>query len=220
MHDPTPPLVLASGSPRRRELLARLGLPFAVEVSDEPEEVDPGLPPDRLVLALAERKARAVAARHAAGLVVGGDTVVAVDGAIFGKPRDDADAAAMLERLSDRSHEVWTGLAVVDAADGRGERIAVPSTLRFRSLTSPEIAAYVASGEGRDKAGAYAVQGAGGGLVDALFGCWTNVVGLPLCETAVLVRHFGLGIPAADPVCTGPDGSPCPRLAAPDRLAR
>ncbi len=211
------PIVLASGSPRRRELLARLGLPFAVEVSDEPEIVDPTLPPERLVLALAERKARAVAARHAAGLVVGGDTVVVLAGEVLGKPRDDADAAAMLGRLAGRSHEVWTGLAVVDAESGRVERHAVPSTLRFRPLSPAEIAAYVATGEGRDKAGAYAIQGAGGGLVETLFGCWTNVVGLPLCETAALLRRFGVAIPAAEPVCTRPDGSPCPRLEISDR---
>ena len=218
MHDPTPPLVLASGSPRRRELLARLGLPFAVEVSDEAEEVDPTLPPGKLVLALAERKARAVAARHAGGLVIGGDTVVAAGDDILGKPRDDADAVAMLGRLSGRLHEVWTGLAVVDAATGKVACQAVPSTLRFRSLSSRAIAAYVATGEGRDKAGAYAVQGTGSNLVEVLFGCWTNVVGLPLCEAAALLRRFSLTIPAAHPVCTRPDGSACPRLVAAEQL--
>jgi len=210
------PLILASGSPRRRELLARLGLPFVVDVSDEPEEVDPELPPERQVLALAERKARAVAARHAHGLVIGGDTVVALYGAILGKPRDDAEAAAMLERLSGRSHEVWTGLAIVDATSGRVERHAVPTVVRFRQLSAAEIAAYVATGEGRDKAGAYAIQGAGGALIAATLGCWTNVVGLPLCETAELLRRFGPAIPAPGPVCTLPDGSPCPRLARDD----
>ena len=207
-----PPLILASGSPRRRELLARLGLPFAVETSDEPEEVDSGLAPGMQVLVLAERKARAVAAQHPSGLVIGGDTEVALAGEILGKPRDDGDAAAMLGRLSGHIHEVWTGLAVIDAGSGRLERQAVPSTLRFRSLSATEIAAYVATGEGRDKAGAYAIQGAGGGLVETLIGCWTNVVGLPLCETAALLRRFGVAIPAADPVCTRPDGTRCPRL--------
>lgn len=207
-------MILASASPRRQELLARLGLPFTVEVSDEPEEVEAGLPPDKLVLALAERKARAVAGRCRAGLVIGGDTVVALGGEILGKPADDAEAAAMLGRLSGRPHEVWTGLAVVEAASGRVERRAVPSTLVVRTLTAAEIAAYAATGEGRDKAGAYAIQGAGGDLVEALFGCWANVVGLPLCETAALLRRFGVVVTAADPVCTRPDGSACPRLVA------
>jgi septum formation protein len=213
-----PPIILASGSPRRRDLLAWLGLPFTVEVSDEPEEVDPALPPEQQVLALAERKARAVAARHASGLVIGGDTVVAVDDDILGKPRDDADAVAMLVRLSGRLHEVWTGLVVVDAAKGEVACHAVPSALRFRPLSSEDIAAYVVTGEGRDKAGAYAVQGVGRDLVEVLFGCWTNVVGLPLCEAASLLKRFGVAIPAVDPVCTRPNGSACPRLAAPDRL--
>ena len=216
MDTPGPSLVLASGSPRRRELLARLGLPFSVESSDEPEDVDPSLPPERQVMELAERKARATAARREVGLVVGGDTVVALYNAVLGKPGDDAEAAAMLGCLSGRSHEVWTGLAIVDAASGRVERHAVPTVVRFRELSADEIAAYVATGEGRDKAGAYAIQGAGAGLIAAALGCWTNVVGLPLCETAELLRRFGVAVPAPDPVCTLPDGAPCPRLASAD----
>jgi len=212
--DATPMLILASGSPRRRELLARLGLPFAVETSDDPEEIDPELAPERLAMELAERKARAVAARHDAGLVIGGGTDVALHGRILGKPADDADAARMLAELSGRSHEVWTGLAVVDAASGRVERHAVPSVVRFRELSPEEIAAYVATGEGRDKAGAYAIQGHGAALVAALHGCWNNVVGLPLCELSELLGRYGVAIPAPDPVCVRPDGSACPRLRA------
>lgn len=209
--DPPGPLILASASPRRRQLLARLGLPFAVDASNDPETVDSALPPERLVMALAERKARAVAARHAAGLVIGADTEVALYGQVFGKPADDADAARMLRDLSGRSHEVWTGLAIADAASGRIERHAVPSVVRFRDLTDAEIAAYVATGEGRDKAGAYAIQGIGAGLVSAVHGCWNNVVGLPLCETSALLRRCGVAIPAPEPVCNWPDGSACPR---------
>lgn len=227
MHDsPAPPnanagrrleLILASGSPRRRELLARLGLPFHVETSDEPEDADPSLPPERLVMDLAERKARAVAARQAGSapgevLVLGGDTVVALYGALLGKPADAAEAAAMLARLAGRSHEVWTGIAVVDAATGRVERHAVPTVIRFRDLTDDEIAAYAATGEGFDKAGGYAIQGGAADFVAAIHGCWTNVVGLPLCEVAELLRRFGVAIPAPEPVCTRPDGSACPRL--------
>ncbi|MGI9253759.1 MAG: Maf family protein, partial [Thermomicrobiales bacterium] len=203
-------IILASASPRRRDLLTRLGLPFTIEPSDDPEEVDPALPPERLVMALAERKARAVAAWHPSALVIGSDTEVALFGKVFGKPRDDADAARMLRDLSGRSHEVWTGIAVIDAESGRVERHAVPSVVRFRPITNDEIAAYVATSEGRDKAGAYAIQGVGAGLIEAIHGCWTNIVGLPLCETADLLRRHGVVIAAPDPICARPDGSPCP----------
>jgi septum formation protein len=219
-----PRLILASGSPRRRELLGRLGLPFVVETSDEPEDADPALPPERLVMALAERKARAVAARSAdAGrgstrepgetLVLGGDTVVALYGETLGKPRDAADNAAMLRQLSGRSHEVWTGLALVDVESGRMERHAVPSVIRFRELAKDDIADYAADGEGLDKAGGYAIQGGAAGFVAAIHGCWTNVVGLPLCEVAALLRRFGVAVPGPRPVCLRPDGSACPRLS-------
>lgn len=215
MEMPPASLVLASASPRRRELLARLGLPFTVDASDDPETVDPDLPPERLVMAFAERKARAVAACHPAGLVIGADTEVALHGRVFGKPAGDADAARMLRALSGRAHEVWTGLVVLDAATGRIERHAVPSIVRFLELSDAEIAAYAATGEGRDKAGAYAIQGGGSALVEAIHGCWTNIVGLPLCETADLLRRYGVVVPAPMPVCARPDGSPCPRLPAP-----
>ncbi len=212
-----PGLILASGSPRRRELLARLGLPFVVETSDEPEDADPSQPPERLVMELAGRKARAVAARHPGHgpgevLVLGGDTVVALYGEVLGKPGNAHDAADMLSRLSGRSHEVWTGIAIVDPATGRIERHAVPTVIRFRDLTDDEIAAYAATGEGFDKAGGYAIQGGAADFVAAIHGCWTNVVGLPLCEVAELLRRFGVAIPAPEPVCTRPDGSACPRL--------
>lgn len=214
-----PDLILASGSPRRRELLARLGLPFVVETSDEPEDADPSLPPERLVMELAERKARAVAARHPGSLpgevlVLGGDTVVALYGDVLGKPGDANEAAGMLSRLSGRSHEVWTGIAIVDAATGRIERHAVPTVIRFRDLADDEIAAYAASGEGFDKAGGYAIQSGAAGFVAAIYGCWTNVVGLPLCEIGELLRRFGVAIPAPEPICIRPDGSDCPRLRA------
>jgi septum formation protein len=204
-------LVLASASPRRRELLARFGIPFLVEPSDVEETLDPSLSLPAAVAALAVRKARAVADGRASGLVIGADTVVVLDEQVLGKPRDAADAAGMLRRLRGRTHEVITGVAVVDAA-GRVERSAVVSTIRMRDVEDDEIAAYVATGEPLDKAGGYAVQGAGGALVEAVEGCYTNVVGLPLCETAALLERFGI-VAVGQPVCRLASGAPCPRHA-------
>jgi septum formation protein len=207
-----PGLVLASASPRRRELLAHLGLPLSVVPGDVEETLVPHLSIPVAVAELAERKARAVASRLGSGLVVGADTVVVLDQMVLGKPRDAADAERMLRDLRGRTHEVITGVAVVDAATGRGERSAVVSTLRMRDASDAEIAAYVATGEPLDKAGSYAVQGAGGALVTAVEGCYANVVGLPLCETAVLLARQGIVIAGQQPVCRLPSGAPCPRL--------
>jgi septum formation protein len=205
------PLILASGSPRRRELLHELGLPFQVIVSEVPEAITPELKPADQAVTLAMQKAAAVAARLEVGLVLGADTLVVLDGDILGKPADDADAAAMLRRLSGREHQVVTGLALINVATGTRSTSSVTSTVRFRLLSDEEIAAYVASGEPRDKAGAYAIQGLGGGLITELQGCYTNVVGLPLCEVAALLADAGQPLPLAWAGCRLPDGEPCPR---------
>jgi septum formation protein len=192
----TPRLVLASGSPRRRELLAGLGLRFAVRAADADETPLPDEPADEMVLRLAEEKARAVAEQVAAAgeadaVVLAADTTVVLDGEILGKPLDPADAARMLERLSGREHEVLTGLALVDltreASAGALERTRV----RFTTLTSADVAWYVASGEPLDKAGAYGVQGLGALFVEAVEGNYTNVVGLPLPAVRRLFAALG-----------------------------
>jgi septum formation protein len=206
-------LILASSSPRRRELLANLGLPFIVLPSDVDETLARHPSIAAAVADLAERKARAVASGLVRGLVLGADTVVVLGQTVLGKPRDPADAERMLRSLRGRNHDVITGVAIVDAATGRGEQSAVVTTLLMRDVTDAEIAAYVATGEPLDKAGSYAVQGKGGSLVATVEGCYTNVVGLPLCETAALLRRFGVAIPAAGPVCRLPSGEPCLRLA-------
>ena len=204
-------MILASGSPRRRTLLAELGLPFRVVVSDVPETIDPDLSPEEQAIALAERKAQAVAAALETGIVFGADTIVASDGELLGKPVDDADAMVMLRRLNGREHRVITGLAVIDTGSGSVRTSAVTSIVRFRALGDPEIARYIATGEPWGKAGAYAIQGQGGKLVSALEGCFTNVVGLPLCETARLLSELGVAVSSIWPGCRLPDGSPCPR---------
>jgi septum formation protein len=205
------PLVLASGSPRRVGLLAELGVPFQTVVSDAPETIDARLDPESQAVEIAERKARTVASQLAAGIVLGADTIVVLDGALLGKPVDDADATSMLRRLSGREHRVVTGIVVVDAESDLLRASAVTSVVGFRALTESEIAQYVASGEPAGKAGAYAIQGLGAGLVSNLNGCFSNVVGLPLCETARLLSAAGVAINPTWPGCRLPDGTPCPR---------
>jgi septum formation protein len=203
-------LILASGSPRRNELLAQLGLPFQVVVSNQPESIIPGVIPAELAVRLAELKAKAVASSVDRALVLGADTIVVLDDDMLGKPLDDADAARMLRRLSDRDHQVITGVALVDAASGTVTSRATTSTVRFHQLTDEQIAAYVATGEPHDKAGAYAIQGLGDALISSLEGCFNNVVGLPLCAVSSLLTGAGLTIPASWPGCRLPDGTLCP----------
>jgi septum formation protein len=185
--------VLASASPRRRALLGRLGLPFEVVPSDADETPPPGLGPEAAAIELALAKARAVADRRPGQVVIGADTIVAVEGAMLGKPRDDDEAAVMLRRLRGRWHTVSTGVAVV--RDNRSCRDVVTAHVRMHDYTDEAIARYVASGEPRDKAGAYAVQGLGGALVAEVQGSELTVVGLPLRRLAELLRECGVALP-------------------------
>ncbi|WP_045877988.1 Maf family protein [Pseudofrankia sp. DC12] len=193
---PATRIVLASGSPRRRELLAAMGIPFEVLTSDVDETVAAYDGPADFALQLARRKAHAVAGRVADALVIGGDTVVELDGTIFGKPADEAAALATLGRLSGRAHHVVTGLAVLDTATGLLRQEAATSTVRMRVLADDEIRAYVASGEPFDKAGAYTVQGLGGRLVAAVDGDLDNVIGLPTRTLRRLLAGFGVEVSA------------------------
>lgn len=194
------PLVLASGSPRRHELLARLGVEFEVRPTDTDEQPLPGEAPDALARRLALAKARAAARPGAVAL--GADTDVALDGEIFGKPRDEAEARQMLRRLAGRTHQVWSGVALVEVGpDGLPRREAVEvvrSDVRFRDLTDGEIAAYAATGEPLDRAGAYAIQGGAAPFVAELAGDLSNVVGLPLAATRALLERFGFAPRALD----------------------
>lgn len=173
-------LVLASASPRRRELLAQLGRPYEVRPVDADERPLAGERPEAMVLRLALIKARAAA--RDGEVTVGADTVVALGDEILGKPSGPAEARSMLRRLSGRAHEVWTGVAAV-AKDGvviRERACAERTRVVFRSLAATEIDAYVATGEPLDKAGAYAIQGGAAGFVAELEGSRSNVIGLPL----------------------------------------
>jgi septum formation protein len=179
-------LILASASPRRRELLERVGLALEVCPADVDETPLPGEPPRAYVARVARAKAQAIARPGA--WVLAADTTVTIDGAILGKAADGAEAAAMLRRLSGRVHEVITAFTLLgDAA--RDEVVA--SEVAFVPLDEPTIAAYVASGEWRGKAGAYAVQGIGAALVREVRGSVTNVIGLPLAEVLAALRAAG-----------------------------
>jgi len=186
-------VILASASPRRRELLRSLCPDFTVVPSEVDETLAPG-PAAAAVKRLALDKAQAVAARVAAGVVLGADTVVVIDGEALGKPATADDARQMLRRLRGREHEVVTGVAVVEAPSGRCDTTAVVSRVRMADYGEADIEAYVASGEPFDKAGAYAIQGRGGALVAGLDGSFSNVVGLPLEETARLLTAFGVAV--------------------------
>ena len=171
-------LILASASPRRRELLSALGLSFEVRVSDADETVDADVTPREAVEIVARRKAEAVTALSPKdAIVIAADTTVELDGRALGKPRDDADATRMIEGLSGRAHTVHTGVAITY----RGKTVSQAETtaVLFRALGEDEIAAYIATGEGRDKAGAYGIQGLGGALVEGISGELDNVIGLP-----------------------------------------
>jgi septum formation protein len=186
-------VVLASASPRRRELLGRIVADFVVEPADIDERLD-GPPTPDAVARLALRKARAVAAGRRRDVVVGADTVVVVDGEALGKPRDAADARAMLRRLRGRHHDVITGVGVVDAASAREAADAAVSRVLMADYADDVIEAYVATGEPFDKAGAYAIQGAGGRLVAGWEGSFSNIVGLPLEPTRRLLEAFGVAV--------------------------
>ena len=185
-------LHLASQSPRRRDLLARLGLPFGVVDVDVPEVRAPDESAHAYVLRVAADKARAglaVLSADDAPVVIGADTEVVLGGEVFGKPRDAADACAMLTRLSGRTHEVVSAVVMVSA--GRCEQALVITEVSFDVLDAETIQAYVASGEPFGKAGAYAIQGGAELFVTRIAGSYSAVVGLPLQHTAALLRSYG-----------------------------
>ena len=184
-------LCLASTSRYRRELLSRLRLRFDIEAPEVDETALPHESPRELSVRLAAAKARAVAARHPGALVIGSDTIVVIDGAILGKPADGRDAIRMLQQLSGRTHTVHTAVAVAHAGQTWAAVEAVQVT--FRALTTEQIAAYVATGEPMDKAGAYGIQGGGAVLVDRIDGDYYAVMGLPLARLVRLVEDAGYG---------------------------
>ncbi len=186
-------IVLASASPRRCEMLTRLGLDFEVIPSSTDEALLANEAPEAHVIRLSQAKALEVAKHHerSGRWFIGSDTVVVRDEAILGKPVDAADAAAMLVSLSGRSHRVISGYAVHDRESGQTLSAAVTTKVFFKDLTTREIEGYIATGEPFDKAGSYAIQGIGSFMVPKIEGSYTNVVGLPLCEVIAALEELG-----------------------------
>ena len=199
-------LHLASKSPRRRELLGRLGLPFGIIDLDIPEERAPGEPAEEYVRRVAREKAGAgllTVMTNPTAVVLGSDTEVVLDDEVFGKPADAEDAASMLRKLSGRTHQVISAVSLV--SQSRELQTVSISDVTFAALTEAQIAGYLAGDEWQGKAGAYAIQGFAETFITRLSGSYTGVMGLPIYETAMLLRQFGLEpMPASVRVAAAP----------------
>jgi septum formation protein len=189
-----PKIILASSSPRRKELLEGLGLTFHIHPSHVDESVPVTTPPAEVVKILALRKALSVASQFDEGLVIGSDTIVVLGEIILGKPKDEDDAFSMLQRLQGNEHRVFSGIAVVDVASGKSVAAYQETKVIMRPLAPEEIRDYIATGEPLDKAGAYAIQGIGATLVEGIVGDYFTVVGLPLGLLAKTLRQFGIDV--------------------------
>lgn len=186
-------IVLASNSPRRRELLGQMGIKeFQIISPDVDEGVAPGLTPAGIVEELSLRKARAAETAGPDGLIIAADTVVALDGMVLGKPQNEAEAFAMLSSLSGREHHVYTGVTVLQGGQAVTEH--EETAVTFRALEPDEIRGYIATGEPMDKAGAYGIQGLGALLVSGIQGDYCNVVGLPVFRLGGILKRFGIDL--------------------------
>jgi septum formation protein len=186
--------ILASSSPRRRELLEGLGLAFIIHPSEADEDVPVGTKPAALVEMLSLRKAQAVAQYYEQGLVIGSDTIVVLEDRILGKPVDEEDAFSMLSQIQGRTHTVYSGVAIVDAKSGEALVEHQSTQVTMRSLSEWEIRKYIKTGEPMDKAGSYAIQGLGATLVEGIEGDYFTVVGFPVGLFARMLRKFGIDI--------------------------
>jgi septum formation protein len=189
------PIILASASPRRRELLSSIGLDYIIDPADIDETEAVSRDPVERVIKLAEKKAVHVACKYPSGLVIGADTIVLINGKVLNKPKDTEDVFAMLSMLSGKVHEVVTGVAVVRAPDLIKQTGWECTKVTFKSITPEEIRRYIATKEPLDKAGAYGIQGIGALFVTRIEGCYPNVVGLPIPTLARLLKAFGVYLP-------------------------
>jgi len=187
-------IVLASASPRRKELLRLTGLKFIIDSGDYEEEMDSDRPPHELARLLSREKAQAVALRHKNALIIAADTFIVHRGRFLGKPHTKKEAGRMLRLLNGRTHSVITGFTILDTGDGKSLSRSVETRVSFKRLTEDEINAYVNTGEPQDKAGAYAIQGLGSVIVKRIEGDYFNVIGLPLSALAESLKKFGVRI--------------------------
>lgn len=185
-----PRILLASGSPRRKELLSNAGVSFEVVVSGCDETPVEGESAQSMVERLATLKAQAVLDKYPSAVVLGADTTVVIDGECLGKPENDADACRMLDRIQGREHEVWGGFAILGSASSLPIVRSITTKVRMRPMTPHEIAWYVSTGEPMDKAGSYAIQGIGLQFVDVIDGSYSNVVGLDIAQVMVELRRL------------------------------
>lgn len=189
-------IILASGSPRRRQYLQEMGLDFTVRTSVVDEQPQGGESPEAFVMRMAVEKAVTVSEQYPDAWVISGDTVVCLDKKILGKPADKKDAVALLLALSGREHRVMTGFCVTHFGQGMKVVRSVTTFVRFARFSEQTAEAYVATGESLDKAGAYGIQGKGGCLVESIVGSYSNVVGLPLCEVLNVLLAYDVIEPA------------------------
>ncbi|MEQ8235344.1 MAG: Maf family protein [Syntrophomonadaceae bacterium] len=187
-------IILASESPRRQQLLQQIGLEFICSPAYIEEDLSFSAFPHELVQTIASRKATETAQSWDNGIIIAADTVVASESCIMGKPGDRGEAAHMLSGLSNRCHQVITGICIMDAKSGRTETAAESTAVFFRELSPGEIESYLDCGEWRDKAGAYAIQGRGALLIERIDGCYFNVVGLPLNRLHLMLREYGVDL--------------------------
>jgi len=192
----TKPVVLASSSPRRRELLEKTGLKFVVDAAGINEDHGRRMRPAGLAKIISLEKAKAVAGRHPGSVIIAADTFGMLGGRLLGKPRDAEEARDMLKRMGGRRHRVVTGFTILDTETGKTVSKAVETRVYFRKLGKEEIAAYVRTGEPLDKAGAYAIQGLGAQLVEKIEGDYYNVIGLPLSALARELNKFSVNLPS------------------------
>ena len=187
-------IILASASPRRKQLLEQIGLKFEVDPSDYDEKIEPGLGPRELAKKISRGKAETVARRHKNAIVIGADTFIVLGNRILGKPHTADEARKMLEAISGKPHLVITGFCVIGSDTGKTISGSAETIVFVKKLTPKEIDAYVKSGEPLDKAGAYAIQGLGAVIVERIEGDYFNVIGLPLSALAEALQEFGIKV--------------------------
>jgi septum formation protein len=187
-------IILASASPRRKELLAKIGLKFEVEPSDYEEEIHSELEPHELVRQISIKKAESVAVRHKDAIIIAADTIGVIGNKVLGKPHTENEACKMLKEISGKPHSVITGFTVLNAATNKIISRTVNTKVYIKKLTEQEIDAYVKTGEPLDKAGAYAIQGLGAMIVEKIEGDYYNVMGLPLNALTEALKEFGISV--------------------------